>query len=55
VGVLAGFAGHRDPMLREHAAWALERVGGARARAALRAAVVAQKPVRPQSVSIAGR
>ena len=55
VGVLAGFAGHRDPMLREHAAWALEQVGGARAQAALRAAVAAEKPVRPQSVSIAGR
>jgi epoxyqueuosine reductase len=38
VGVLAGFAAHRDPMLREHAAWALGRIGGARAAAALRAA-----------------
>lgn len=41
VGVLAGFAGHRDPLLREHAAWALRRVGGPRALAALRAAAEA--------------
>lgn len=33
--VLAGYLGHRDPMLRSHAAWALGRVGGVRARAAL--------------------
>ena len=36
VGVLAGYAGHRDPMLRGHAAWALGRIGDVRARAVLR-------------------
>jgi epoxyqueuosine reductase len=35
VGVLAGYAAHRDPMLRGHAAWALGRLGDARARAVL--------------------
>ena len=33
--VLAGYLGHRDPLLREHAAWALGTVGGPVARAAL--------------------
>jgi epoxyqueuosine reductase len=36
VGVLAGYASHCDPMLRGHAAWALGRIGDARARAVLR-------------------
>jgi len=36
VGVLAGYAAHADPMLRGHAAWALGRIGDARARAVLR-------------------
>ena len=32
VGVLAGYSGHRDPMLRGHAAWSLGQVGDARRR-----------------------
>ncbi|MEK7253036.1 MAG: tRNA epoxyqueuosine(34) reductase QueG [Actinomycetota bacterium] len=36
VGVLAGYSGHRDPMLRGHAAWSLGQVGDARAKAVLR-------------------
>ena len=36
VGVLSGYAAHRDPVLRGHAAWALGRLGGARTRAVLR-------------------
>lgn len=35
VGILAGYLGHRDPMLRGHAAWALGRVGGSLGQAAL--------------------
>jgi epoxyqueuosine reductase len=35
VGVVAGYAGHPDPMLRSHAVWALGRIGGPRARAVL--------------------
>jgi epoxyqueuosine reductase len=35
VGVLAGYAAHRDPMLRGHAAWSLGRIADARARAVL--------------------
>jgi epoxyqueuosine reductase len=35
VGVLAGYAGHRDPMLRAHAVWSLGRIADARARAVL--------------------
>jgi epoxyqueuosine reductase len=35
VGVLAGYAGHHDPMLRGHAAWALGRGGDPRGRAVL--------------------
>lgn len=38
VGVVSGYAGHRDPMLRGHAVWALGRLGGPRARAVLRRA-----------------
>ena len=38
VSVAAGYAGHRDPMLREHAVWALGRLGGAAARAVVAAA-----------------
>lgn len=34
--VLAGLLGHPDALLRQHAAWALGRVGGIRSRAALR-------------------
>lgn len=37
VGVLAGYAGHRDEMLKEHAAWALSRLRDPRARAAIQA------------------
>ena len=36
VGVVAGYAGHPDPLLRGHASWALGRLGGPRAYAALR-------------------
>ena len=35
IGVLAGYAGHRDPMLRGHAAWALGRIDDSRGRAVL--------------------
>ncbi|HSM01119.1 MAG TPA: tRNA epoxyqueuosine(34) reductase QueG [Acidimicrobiia bacterium] len=35
VGVLAGYAGHRDAMLREHAIWALGRLDDRRAAAVL--------------------
>jgi epoxyqueuosine reductase len=35
--VLAGLLGSPDPLIRAHAAWGLGRVGGSRARAALRA------------------
>jgi epoxyqueuosine reductase len=35
VPVLAGYAGHADPLLREHAAWALGRIGGSAAAAVL--------------------
>ena len=37
VGVLAGYAGHRDEMLREHAAWSLGRLDDRRAESALAA------------------
>jgi epoxyqueuosine reductase len=37
VGVCAGYAAHPDPLLRAHAVWALGRLGGAAATAALRA------------------
>lgn len=37
LGVVAGFLGHRDWLLRLHAAWALGRIGGPRALAALSA------------------
>jgi epoxyqueuosine reductase len=36
--VAAGYAGHPDPLLRGHAAWALGRIGGGVATAALEAA-----------------
>jgi epoxyqueuosine reductase len=36
VEVAAGYAGHPDPLLRAHASWALGRLGGPTARAALR-------------------
>jgi epoxyqueuosine reductase len=39
IGVLAGYAGHRDPMLRCHAVWALGRIDDSRARAVLRRVV----------------
>jgi epoxyqueuosine reductase len=39
VGVLSGYAAHRDPVLRGHAAWALGRIGDARSRAVLRRVV----------------
>lgn len=38
VGVLAGYLGHADPMLRAHAAWALGRIGSGHAIAALHVA-----------------
>jgi epoxyqueuosine reductase len=38
VAVAAGYAGHPDWLLRCHGAWALGRLGGAAAAAALRAA-----------------
>ena len=34
IGVLAGYAGSRDPLLREHAMWALGRLDDPRSRAA---------------------
>lgn len=43
VGVVAGYVGHPDPLLRLHAAWALGRLGGPLARAALRAAMAAER------------
>ncbi len=36
IGVLAGYAGNRDPILRGHAAWALGRIDDSRAGAVLR-------------------
>ncbi|MGI9529284.1 MAG: tRNA epoxyqueuosine(34) reductase QueG [Acidimicrobiia bacterium] len=39
VSMLAGYLGHPDPLLREHAAWALGAIGGEPATAALRAAL----------------
>jgi epoxyqueuosine reductase len=36
-GLLAGYAGHRDPLLREHAVWALGRAGGNVARSVIEA------------------
>ncbi len=39
VGVLSGYAAHRDPVLRGHAAWALGRIGDARSRAVLQRVV----------------
>jgi len=42
-GVAAGYLGHHDWMLRVHAAWALGRLGGPAARAALRAAAEAER------------
>lgn len=38
VEIAAGYLGHRDPLLRAHAAWALGRLGGRAASAALRSA-----------------
>lgn len=38
IGVLAGYLGHRDWLLRVHAAWALGQIGGRAAGAALLAA-----------------
>jgi epoxyqueuosine reductase len=35
VPILAGYAGHSDPLLREHAVWALGRIGGPLGRAVL--------------------
>lgn len=36
-GILAGYGGHHDPMLRGHAAWALGRIGSEAGRAVLEA------------------
>lgn len=43
IGLLAGYAGHRDSMLRGHAVWALGRIDDPRGRAVL-ARVVASDP-----------
>ena len=42
VGVHQAYLSHPDPLLRSHAAWALGRLGGSTAAAALRAAVEAE-------------
>lgn len=41
--VLAGFLGSPDPLIRGHAAWALGRIGGQRAVAALRFAAASEE------------
>ena len=38
IGALAGYLGHRNPVLRAHAAWALSRMGDERTMAALQLA-----------------
>ncbi len=43
VAVASGFLGHPDPLLRIHAAWALGRLGGSAAQAALDAAAAVEK------------
>lgn len=49
VGALAGYATHRDPMLRAHAVWALGQIADARARAVL--AIVRRTDSDPEVVA----
>lgn len=42
MGLVAGYAGHRDPLLRAHALWALGRIGGAAASAVVRRALATE-------------
>jgi epoxyqueuosine reductase len=55
VGVLAGYAGHADPLLREHAVWALGRIGGAVAGAVMhRVAATDQDPTVREEARLSG-
>lgn len=40
LGVIAGYLGHPDPLLRRHAAWAAGRIGGLAARRILESALI---------------
>jgi epoxyqueuosine reductase len=52
VSILAGYAGHRDALVREHAVWALGRVGGSVARAVVAIAVSDPHPaVRGEAIA----
>jgi len=57
VAIVAGFLGYPDPLLRSHAAWAVGRIGGRVARAALRHALRSERDpgVRDEIESARGR
>ena len=54
VPLLAGYLGHPDPLLREHAAWAIGAIGGDRAEAVLAvAARLEQDPAVGEEIAMA--